>query len=122
VVKGSRMNQAWIKSFSGAITVCDANGVILEMNDTAIDSFKNDGGEKLIGTSLLNCHPEPARSQLEEMLRTQRQNSYTIEKNGVKKLIYQTPWYDNGHYSGFVEISLPLPFAMPHFIRSGEKG
>jgi len=48
------------------------DGIILEMNDKAIDSFKEDGGEKLIGTNLLNCHPEPARSQLEEMLRTQR--------------------------------------------------
>lgn len=115
------MNHAWIKSFSAAITVCDTNGIILEMNDNAIDSFK-DGGEKLIGTNLLNCHPEPARSQLEEMLRTQRRNSYTIEKRGVKKLIYQAPWYDNGRYSGFVEISLPIPFVMPHFIRRESKG
>jgi len=116
------MNHAWIKSFPAAITVCDINGIILEMNDKAIDSFKEDGGEKLIGTNLLNCHPEPARSQLEEMLKTQRQNSYTIEKRGVKKLIYQTPWYDNERYSGFVELSLPIPFTMPHFIRAAEKG
>ena len=116
------MDHAWIKSFPAAITVCGVDGIILEMNDKAIDSFKEDGGEKLIGTNLLNCHPEPARSQLEEMLRTQRHNSYTIEKRGVKKLIYQTPWYDNGRYSGFVELSLPLPFVMPHFIRADEKG
>ena len=122
MVKDINMNHAWIKSFPAAITVCDTIGIILEMNDKAIDSFKEDGGEKLIGTNLLNCHSEPARSQLEEMLRTQRQNSYTIEKRGVKKLIYQTPWYDNGRYSGFVEISLSIPFVMPHFIRTEEKG
>ena len=116
------MNHAWIKSFPAAITVCDIHGIILEMNDRAIDSFQEDGGEKLIGTSLLNCHPEPARSQLEEMLRTQRQNTYTIEKHGFKKLIFQTPWYDCGQYSGFVEISLPIPFVMPHFIRTEPKG
>ncbi len=112
------MNHAWIKSFPAAIIVCDTNGVILEMNDNAVDSFKEDGGEKLIGANLLKCHPEPARSQLEEMLRTQRHNSYTIEKHGVKKLIHQTPWYDNGKYSGFVEISLPIPFNMQNFIRT----
>jgi hypothetical protein len=116
------MDHAWIKSFAGAITVCDAAGVILEMNDKAIEAFKEDGGKKLIGTNLLNCHREPARSKLEEMLRTQRHNSYTIEKHGVKKLIYQTPWYDNGRYAGFVEISLPIPFVMQHFDRTGEKG
>ncbi len=122
MVKAVAMNHAWIKSLPAAITVCDINGIILEMNDKAIDSFKEDGGEKLIGTNLLNCHPEPARLQLEEMLKTQRQNSYTIEKHGVKKLVYQTPWYDNGQYSGFVEISLPIPFVMPHFIRTNAKG
>jgi hypothetical protein len=116
------MNHAWIKSFPAAITVCDVYGIILEMNDMAIDSFKEDGGKNLIGTNLLNCHPEPARSQVEEMLRTQRQNSYTIEKHGIKKLIYQAPWYDSGQYSGFVELSLPIPFDMPHFIRTDVKG
>lgn len=121
MVKGLHMNHAWIKSFPAAITVCDINGIILEMNDKAIDSFKEDGGEKLIGTNLLQCHPEPARTQLEKMLKTQRQNSYTIEKHGVKKLIYQTPWYDNGNYSGFVELSLPIPLSMPHFIRAEKK-
>jgi hypothetical protein len=70
----------------------------------------------------LNCHPEPARSQVEEMLRTQKQNTYTMEKHGLKKLIYQSPWYDSGQYSGFVEISLPVPFDMPHFIRTDVKG
>jgi transcriptional regulator with PAS, ATPase and Fis domain len=111
------MENAWIKSFPGAITVCDSNGIVLEMNDSAIDTFKNDGGGELIGKNLLDCHPEPARSQLEEMLRTQKHNSYTIEKNGIKKLIYQTPWYSGDEYAGFLEISLPIPFEMPHFIR-----
>ena len=116
------MNLSWMKSFPAAITICDIHGIILEMNDKAIDSFKEEGGEKLIGTNLLLCHPEPARSQLDEMLRTQRHNSYTIEKKGVKKLIYQSPWYDNGQYAGFFELSLPIPFDMPHFIRTDKKG
>jgi DUF438 domain-containing protein len=88
------------------------------MNDKAVDAFKNDGGEKLIGKNLLDCHPAPARSILEKMLEEQKPNSYTIEKNGIKKLIYQTPWYENGAYSGFVEISFPIPFEMPHFVRT----
>jgi hypothetical protein len=41
-------------------------------------------------------------------------NVYTIEKNGVKKLIYQSPWYYNGEYAGFVELSLEIPFEMEH--------
>ena len=45
-------------------------------------------------------------------------NVYTIEKNGVKKMIFQSPWYKDGIYAGFVELSLEIPFEMPHFIRS----
>jgi len=45
-------------------------------------------------------------------------NVYTIEKQGVKKLIYQAPWYCDGQYSGLVELSIELPPDLPHFIRS----
>ena len=44
-------------------------------------------------------------------------NVYTIEKNGIKKLIYQSPWFENGEMKGLVELSLEIPFEMPHFIR-----
>lgn len=87
------------------------------MNDKAIDAFQEDGGEQLLGKNLLDCHPEHARLQIEEMLQKQKSNYYTIEKRGVKKLIYQVPWYEDGRYAGFVELSLPVPFEMLHFIR-----
>ena len=45
-------------------------------------------------------------------------NCYTIEKNGVHKLIYQSPWYVKGEYGGLVEISVEIPNPMPHFVRS----
>lgn len=108
----------WIKEFPAAITVCDTEGIILEMNDKAAKTFEKDGGYKLIGTSMLDCHPDPARGKVERLLNAKLKNVYTIEKNGVKKLIYQSPWYKEGIYAGFVEISLEIPLEMPHFIRS----
>ena len=109
----------WIKEFPAAITVCDADGIILEMNDKAAKTFAADGGRKLIGSNMLDCHPEPARTKTERLLSSRERNVYTIEKNGVKKMIYQSPWYKNGEYAGFVELSLEIPFGdMPHFIRS----
>jgi len=112
---------AWIKSFPGAVIVCDREGVILELNDKAIQNLAGDGGEKLIGTNLMDCHSEESRRKLVDMIDQERGNVYTIEKNGVKKFIYQTPWYADGVFSGLVEISLEIPFDMPHFIRSGTK-
>ena len=54
---------------------------------------------------------------IRQMLETHERNVYTIEKNGVRKLIYQSPWYQNGEFAGLVEISLEIPEQMPHFVR-----
>ena len=107
----------WVQKFPGAITVCDRVGIILEMNDRSVTTFESDGGRTLIGRNVLDCHPEPSRSKLATLLRTGETNVYTIEKNGVKKLIYQAPWFENGKHAGLVELSLEIPFEMPHFVR-----
>ena len=111
----------WVKEFPAAITVCDRNGIITEMNNFSVKTFEKDGGSELIGKNLLDCHPEPSKSQLKEMLEKKTSNCYTIEKSttdGVKKkLIYQSPWFENSEYKGFVELSFEIPFEMPHFVR-----
>lgn len=112
-------NHAWIEEFPGSITVCDREGVVLEMNAKSAESFQKEGGKELIGSNLLDCHPEAARAKLEKMMETRQANVYTIEKKGVKKLVYQTPWYQDGQYMGFVELIVEIPFQMPHFVRGG---
>lgn len=109
--------QAWVKEFPGAVTVCDAEGRIVAMNDRALEVFAADGGAKLIGADILDCHPEPSRSKLKAMMDERRTNVYTIQKNGKKKLIFQGPWSVNGIYAGFVELSIEIPWDMPHFNR-----
>lgn len=108
----------WIKEFPAAVTVCDKNGIILDMNDKAAMTFEKDGGRNLIGSNMHDCHPAHARLKTEALLASREKNVYTIEKNGIKKLIYQSPWYRHGQYAGFVELSLEIPSDMPHFIRS----
>ena len=107
----------WTREFPAAITVCDREGVVLAMNDLAAATFQKDGGASLIGRNLFDCHPEAARAKIRELLSTGGTNAYTIEKGGVKKLIYQTPWYEQGQSMGLVELSLPIPEEMPHFVR-----
>jgi hypothetical protein len=84
-------SQPWHKEFPGAITVSDLGGIILEMNDKAANDYADQGGRALIGTNMLDCHPEPARTKTRELLDSRRTNVYTIEKRGQKKLIYQRP-------------------------------
>jgi transcriptional regulator with PAS, ATPase and Fis domain len=107
----------WVQDFGGSITVCDPEGRILEMNEKACATFAAQGGRALIGSNLFDCHPEPSRSKLREVLDTRRMNVYTIEKRGQKKLVYQAPWFRDGQYGGFIEISLEIPAEMPHFLR-----
>ncbi len=108
----------WVKNAPFAVTVCDRKGIILEMNDRSIETFDKDGGKRLIGANVLECHPLRARAKLKKMLGSGKTNTYTIEKKGQKKLIYQSPWYNaQGKCAGFVEISLPIPQKIVHFVR-----
>jgi transcriptional regulator with PAS, ATPase and Fis domain len=108
---------SWVKEFPATITVCDLDGTLLEMNDKAARGFQKDGGYDLIGSNILDCHPDPARAKLERLMEGRQQNVYTIEKNGIKKLIYQTPWFKNGQVAGFIEFSFEIPFDIPHHLR-----
>ena len=115
------MNQpnenAWIDSFPGAITVTDETGQIIAMNERAVEMFKSDGGKALIGKNVLDCHPEPARGKLEALFAASQPNAYTVTQNGQTRLIYQTPYWVDGKMAGLVELSVELPFDMPHFDR-----
>lgn len=107
----------WDRDFSGTVTICDTKGIILYMNNKALDDLKDDGGSALLGTNVLDCHPEPSKTQLENMLKERSENTYSVEKAGKKKLIHQGPWYKDGMYAGIVEISFALPANMPNVVR-----
>jgi hypothetical protein len=109
----------WTTEFPGAVTVCDRHGVITEMNDRSAATFEADGGRALMGRNLLDCHPEPSRGRVADLLANPRVNVYTIEKHGVRKLIYQAPWFRDGVFEGLVELSLEIPEQVPHFVREG---
>lgn len=111
------MKRDYFEGADIAVTVCDKDGIILDMNGKSRRTFLKPGREEIIGQNVLDCHPEPARSILADMLQTQRTNIYTVEKEGVKKLIFQTPWYDGDEYAGFMELSIVLPDTIPNRIR-----
>lgn len=111
------MQLEWAKEFGAAITLCDTEGIILEMNDRAARMFSADGGRQLIGKNVLDCHPEPARSHLAQMLQERRANVYITERRGEYHFVYQSPWFENGRFAGFVEIVIDVPQNIPHVVR-----
>lgn len=106
----------WAKELPCGVTVCDKEGIIIFINDRAAATFVK-YGESLVGNSLYDYHGERATGMIQHMLNDGLSNSYTIEKEGVKKLIHQMPWYNGGEVAGLVELSIIIPFEMPHFIR-----
>ncbi len=108
---------SWIEQLPVAVTVTEADGTIIAMNARSRDTFAADGGGALIGHSVFACHPEPARAKTEALYVSQQPNHYTICKNGQRKIIHQLPWFQDGAFGGFVEISIPIPDNLPHFER-----
>lgn len=100
-----------------AVTICDKEGIIVYMNEKAKKTFEKYGSGSLIGKSLFDCHNPNSCEKIKELINTSGTNIYTIEKNGGKKMIYQTPWLVDEECKGLVELSLEIPFDMNHFIR-----
>ena len=105
----------WAKEMNCAITVCDAEGVIIYMNDKSKAVFATRGD--LVGHNLMNCHNDKSKEIIRHLLETGGDNAYTIEKNGLHKMIYQTAWRVDGKVAGLVEISIVIPQDLPHYIR-----
>ncbi len=110
------LNKYW-DEFPSAVTICDNNAIIIYMNNRAAITFSKWGGKKLIGQSLYDCHNEKSCSIIKQILKTGVGNTYTIEKQSKKKLIHQTPWFNQNIIAGITEISIELPENMKHFIR-----
>ncbi|MCM1377935.1 MAG: PAS domain-containing protein [Clostridium sp.] len=105
----------WAEQIGCAVTICDCNYKILFMNERSRQTFARHGD--IIGHDLMQYHPEHARKKIEEMMTQGTTNAYTIEKEGIHKLIYQTPWRRDGEIAGLVEFSIPFPADMPHYKR-----
>ena len=105
----------WAEELSCAITVCDTHGVVVYQNKKSKATFASYGN--IIGRSLKDCHKPDSWSIITKLISENTSNSYTIEKDGIKKLIHQTPWYSKGKISGLIEFSIELPLSIPHYIR-----
>jgi PAS domain-containing protein len=104
----------WVASFPAEIIVCDAQGTIIEMNETAIELYQSAGGAEMIGCSVFDHHSEPSRSQIQALVAQRKPVIYTTEKGSLKKLVCIAPWEQEHDYAGFALLTLDLPSDMPN--------
>lgn len=107
------MEKDFFKEGCVSITVCDCEGIVLYQNDKS----KQVNGD-VVGKNLFGCHNPNSQAIIHRLIDGNETNSYTISKKGQKKLIYQTPWYNDGKVAGLIEYSLIIPEEMPHYVRS----
>ncbi len=111
------MSARWVHDFPAAITVCDTRGIIIAMNEKSALLFAKYGGYELIGKPLLDCHPPETQKKISTMLEKQVENYYISEKDGQKKLIIQSPWYEGSKFMGLVEIVKEITDEIPVYQR-----
>lgn len=107
----------WKNYFSGSVIVCDKELNIVFLNEKAKLLFNENERDSAVGRNLLDCHNEESNKKIREIKENLIPNIYTIEKAGIKKLIYQSPLINNNKFDGIVELSLEIPDAIPHFKR-----
>lgn len=104
----------WAKQVGFGIIVCDTEGTIIYMNDTAIAAKKGD----LTGTNIFGCHNPRSIEIIRSLLKNGGCHAYTVEKEGKKKIIYQCPWKEDGEIRGLCEIMAEFTGDLPHVVRS----
>lgn len=75
------------------VVICDMEHTIIYMNPSAEEEYKNDGGKKLIGSNLLNCHSPYAKErilQVVEWFKKGKDNNiiFTFHSDKENKDIY----------------------------------
>ena len=71
-----------------AIVICDTDHIIRYMNPAAIARYEKFGGANMVGGSILDCHPEPIRKIMIEILEWFQQspeNNMVFEGPGTKE-------------------------------------
>ena len=108
-------NQDFYKGVNLAITVSDKEGNVLYQNDSSVEVNGDVRGRNMMG-----CHNERSQQIIRHLVGDAATNAYTISKKGKRKLIYQTPWYEDEAkqaVGGLIEFSIVLPDEMPHYDR-----
>ena len=92
-----------------AVVICNTKHEIIYMNPTAIARYGKSGGEKLIGSSLLNCHNEKSNEMIKKTVEWFKKSTdnnivYTYRNEKENKDVYMVALRDDdGTLIGYYE-------------------
>ena len=90
------------------VVICNLQHEIIYMNPAAVENYAGRGGEKLIGTSLLNCHhPESTEKirQVTDWFASDESHNivYTFHNEKQNKDVYMVALREDGRLIGYYE-------------------
>ena len=91
-----------------AVVICDLNHTIVYMNSAAVQAQAKNGGEKLIGRSLLDCHNAASVEKIKQIVEwfsadVSHNLVYTFHNPTQNKDGYMVALRDNGQLIGYYE-------------------
>ena len=92
-----------------AVVICNTKHEIIYMNPAAIARYGKSGGEKLIGSSLLNCHNEKSNEMIKKTVEWFKKSTdnnivYTYRNEKENKDVYMVALRDDdGTLIGYYE-------------------
>ncbi len=97
----------WASLYPHGVIACDTDGKIIALNEKAATIFSKYSGQALVGRSLFTCHSKKSGAIIKKILKNQQPNTYIIERKGRKTLMDQSPWYQDGIFSGIITATAP---------------
>lgn len=98
-----------IEQERSAVVICNSEHKIIYMNPAAITRYGKSGGEKLIGSSLLNCHNEKSNEMIKKTVEWFKKSTdnnivYTYRNEKENKDVYMVALRDDdGTLIGYYE-------------------
>ena len=92
-----------------AVVICNLDHRIIYMNPTACEQYKKYGGAKLLGNSLLDCHPSQANEMIFKVVEWFKENKenrrmHTFYNEKQNKDVYMVALRDEeGELIGYYE-------------------
>ena len=88
------------------IVICNLQHEVIYMNPAAIENYAGRGGEKLIGSSLLDCHNSESVEKIKrEWFASDESHNivYTFHNERQNKDVYMVALRDGGRLIGYYE-------------------
>ena len=105
----SQLFMSVLEQDTAPVVLCALDHTVVYMNPAAIRRYAQQGGENLLGKSLMNCHPPKARAIIEKVLDWFRESPdhnriYEFRNDEENKDVYMIALRDDsGSLIGYYE-------------------